>query len=233
MFEPISDNIALSQKIVAKVTDAITRGELRPGDRLPTEREMATQFQVSRTSIRDAIKILTGRGLLTVKHGVGIFVANPNQSLPGSWETDVHGANVRDLFEIRKMLETQASFYAAERAQPEDLRRIAEIVDEALLNSSDLQSLSLLDARFHVAIAEASKNLLLVKVMWSLLETLEEGRRSSLLIPGRAAMSIHEHQDILQAIANQDPEGARAAMLEHLSSVEEAILTNPIPVTPE
>lgn len=223
MFEPISDNIALSQKIVAKVTDAIIRGELRPGDRLPTEREMAEQFKVSRTSIRDAIKILNGRGLLTVKHGVGIFVADSNHSLPGTLEEDVRSANLRDLFEIRKMLETQASFYAAERAEDGDIQRISEIVEEAMEKETDLQTLSHLDAKFHVAIAESSKNLLLVKVMWSLLETLHEGRRTSLQIPGRARMSIREHELIMQAIARKDPEAAKNAMLEHLTSVEAAI----------
>ena len=187
---------------------------------------MATQFQVSRTSIRDAIKILTGRGLLTVKHGVGIFVADPNQSLSDSWTTDVNNANVRDLFELRKMLETEASYYAATRASQEDLYRISQIVEEALANESDIESLSLFDARFHVAVAEASKNLLLVKVMWSLLETLKEGRQNSLQIPGRAAMSIREHEEILQAIADKDADRARTAMLNHLTSVELAIRSN-------
>ncbi|KPV45086.1 FadR/GntR family transcriptional regulator [Alicyclobacillus ferrooxydans] len=233
MFEPISDNVALSQKIVAKVTDAITRGELRPGDRLPTEREMAAQFQVSRTSIRDAIKILTGRGLLTVKHGVGIFVADPNKSIEDSWAHDAQSANLRDLFEIRKMLETEASFYAAERASDEDIKRISEILDEALVHESDLQSLSLYDARFHVAIAEASKNLLLVKVMWSLLESLEEGRRSSLEIPGRAAISIREHQAILKAITEHDSNRARNAMLAHLTSVEGSVQSRPVAINTE
>lgn len=224
MFGPISDNIALSQKIVAQVTDAIVRGELKPGDRLPPERELAVQFQVSRTAIRDAIKILSGRGLLTVKHGVGIFVAEPRpSSLDEGGVLDISNGSIRDLFEIRKTLETQAAFWAAARATDAHLQRLSNIMEEAKTHTDDLAVLSACDAQFHVAVAEASQNMVLVKVMWALLDLLAEARRESLRIPNRAVASLHEHEQIVEAIVSRDAERARRVMLRHLDSVEYAI----------
>lgn len=230
VFEPISENVALSQRIVAQITDAIVRGELKSGSRLPPERELATQFQVSRSAIRDAVKILSGRGLLLVRHGVGIFVAHAE--VDGRYETWGHvihapggrDGSIRNLFDIRKTLETQAACWAAERAEPVHLDRLQRILSDARQHCDDLQVLSERDAQFHVAIAEASQNLVLVQVMWTLLGALEEGRRASLRIPNRPLASLEEHERILAAIAAHDAGKARDCMFLHLGSVEQAIV---------
>ncbi|GEO24254.1 GntR family transcriptional regulator [Alicyclobacillus acidoterrestris] len=225
MFQPVSDSIALSQKIIAQFTDAIIRGELKPGDRIPPERELAAMFGVSRTAIRDAIKILSGRGILKVRHGVGIFVADEKPI-----DSDVFGAmggtnvNLRDLFDIRKVLETEAAAWAAQRAETSHIERLQEILEDATNHESDLARLAERDAQFHVAIAEASKNVLLVRVMWNLLDALAESRTYSLGLPQRAQQSLVEHGRILDAIRRHDVESARAAMHLHVSSVEDSVL---------
>ncbi len=230
MFQPVSDNIALSRKIVSQITDKIVRGELHAGDRIPPERELATMFGVSRTAIRDAIKILSGRGVLRVRHGVGIFVA---EEQPTDVPTvDFYSAKLRDLFEIRQTLEPQAAAWAAKRRSEEHCVRLRKIVDDAKAHTDNLSVLAERDAQFHVAIAEASQNILLVKVMWTLLDTLAEVRTTSLQIPNRPIASLAEHDKILSAIEQQEDSQAYMFMQLHLSSVEQEIVRSGFPNNP-
>ena len=227
-FESVSDSQALSEKIVAQITDAIVKGELKPDDRMPTERDLAVQFNVSRTVIRDSVKILTGRGMLRVKHGSGIFVATAEEAAPGALNAyssllSVGGPTLRDLFEVRKVLETQSARWAATRAKKEHLKRLAEILDDAFGHANASEILNNRDAQFHVALAESSGNLVLVRTMLALLDLLAASRQETLSIPGRAQRSLEEHARILACVRERDAEGAQQAMLEHLDSVEHSL----------
>jgi GntR family transcriptional regulator, transcriptional repressor for pyruvate dehydrogenase complex len=229
VFEPVHDNRALSEKIIAQISDALVAGELKPGDRLPPERELAEQFGVSRTVIRDAVKTLAGRGILHVKHGAGIFVTTSEENAIErlgalSDILPLQGVRLRDLFEIRKVLEAEGAEWAARRRNDYHLERLRGILEDAHRNSENLEVLSERDAQFHVAIAEASQNLVLVRVMLTLLDLLAQSRRESLSIPGRAKLSLKDHERILEEIEAQRHEGARETMLEHLTSVESAVL---------
>jgi GntR family transcriptional repressor for pyruvate dehydrogenase complex len=229
VFEPVHDNRALSEKIIAQISDALVAGELKPGDRLPPERELAEQFGVSRTVIRDAVKTLAGRGILHVKHGAGIFVTTSEENAIGrlgalSDILPLQGVSLRDLFEIRKVLEAEGAEWAARRRNDHHLKRLRGILEDAYRNSENLEVLSERDAQFHVAIAEASQNLVLVRVMLTLLDLLAQSRRESLSIPGRAKLSLKDHERIVGEIEAQRHEGARETMLEHLTSVESAVL---------
>jgi len=229
VFEPVHDNRALSEKIIAQISDALVAGELKPGDRLPPERELAEQFGVSRTVIRDAVKTLAGRGILHVKHGAGIFVTTSEENAIGrlgalSDILPLQGARLRDLFEIRKVLEAEGAEWAARRRNDYHLERLRDILEDAHRNSENLEVLSERDAQFHVAIAEASQNLVLVRVMLTLLDLLSQSRRESLSIPGRAKLSLKDYERIVEEIEAQRHEGARETMLEHLISVESAVL---------
>ena len=227
MFEPVHDNRALSEKIIAQISDALVSGELKPGDRLPPERELAEQFGVSRTVIRDAVKTLAGRGILHVKHGAGIFVTTSEENAIGrlgalSDILPLQGVSLRDLFEIRKVLEAEGAEWAARRRNDYHLKRLRGILEDAYRNSENIEVLSERDAQFHVAIAEASQNLVLVRVMLILLDLLAQSRRESLSIPGRAKLSLKDYERIVEEIEAQRHEGARETMLEHLTSVESA-----------
>ena len=227
MFEPVHDNRALSEKIIAQISDVLVSGELKPGDRLPPERELAEQFGVSRTVIRDAVKTLAGRGILHVKHGAGIFVTTSEENAIGrlgalSDILPLQGVSLRDLFEIRKVLEAEGAEWAARRRNDYHLKRLRGILEDAYRNSENIEVLSERDAQFHVAIAEASQNLVLVRVMLTLLDLLAQSRRESLSIPGRAKLSLKDYERIVEEIEAQRHEGARETMLEHLTSVESA-----------
>jgi GntR family transcriptional regulator, transcriptional repressor for pyruvate dehydrogenase complex len=229
VFEPVHDNRALSEKIIAQISDALVAGELKPGDRLPPERELAEQFGVSRTVIRDAVKTLAGRGILHVKHGAGIFVTTSEENAIGrlgalSDILPLQGVSLRDLFEIRKVLEAEGAEWAARRRNDYHLKRLRGILEDAYRNSENIEVLSERDAQFHVAIAEASQNLVLVRVMLTLLDLLAQSRRESLSIPGRAKLSLKDYERIVEEIEAQRHEGARETMLEHLTSVESAVL---------
>ena len=228
-FDRIPDDRALSERITARVSDAIISGELKPGDRLPPERQLAEQFGVSRTVIRDAVKTLSGRGIVHVRRGAGIFVATAEETVMGrlgelASVLPLHGAGLRDLFDVRKVLEAQAAEWAARRRGDQHVERLKGAVEEARRDPEDLDLLSRKDAQFHVAVAEASRNLVLVRVMLALLDLLEAARRESLAIPGRARLSLDQHEEVLKAIEDQDPRAARKAMRAHLDSVEGAIL---------
>jgi GntR family transcriptional repressor for pyruvate dehydrogenase complex len=224
-FEPVSDNRALSEKIVAQIADAVVRGELKPGDRMPTERDLAVQFNVSRTVVRDAVKTLAGRGILRVKHGAGIFIATPEDMVSDTLSSlsgalSLEGPALRDLFELRGVLETQAAGWAASRAEEHHLERLRSILEDARANKEDPKVLSERDAQFHVALAQASGNLVVVRVMLTLLDLLAKSRQETLSIPGRPQRSIEDHARVLEKIEGRDPEVARQAMLDHLRSVE-------------
>jgi GntR family transcriptional regulator, transcriptional repressor for pyruvate dehydrogenase complex len=229
VFEPVHDNRALSEKIIAQISDALVSGELKPGDRLPPERELAEQFGVSRTVIRDAVKTLAGRGILHVKHGAGIFVTTSEENAMGrlgalSDILPLQGVSLRDLFEVRKVLEAEGAEWAARRRNDYQLKRLRGILEDAYRNSENVEVLSERDAQFHVAIAEASQNLVLVRVMLILLDLLAQSRRESLSIPGRAKLSLKDYERIVEEIEAQRHEGARETMLKHLTSVESAVL---------
>jgi GntR family transcriptional repressor for pyruvate dehydrogenase complex len=227
-FDRIPDNRALSERITARISDAIIGGELGPGDRLPAERELAEQFGVSRTVVRDAVKMLSGRGVLQVRRGAGIFVASAEETVMGRLGQPANflplrGAGLRDLFDVRKVLEAQGTEWAAERRSAHHVERLRGIIEDAHRHPGDPEVLSERDAGFHVAVAEASQNLVLVRVMLTLLDLLEAARRESLSIPGRPELSLSQHEDVLREIEARDPEAARRAMLKHLTSVEQAI----------
>ena len=229
MFEPIPDNRALSEKIISQISDAIIGGQLGAGDRLPPERELAGQFGVSRTVIRDAVKTLAGRGILQVRRGAGIFVATGEENIVFHLSTlssvlPAQGAGLRDLFDVRRVLEAQGAEWAARKRSDHHVERLRKILDDAYSHPEDSQVLSEKDAQFHVAIAEASRNLVLVRVMLTLLDLLATARRETLNIPGRARRSLEEHERVLEEIEARNPDGARWAMLGHLRSVETAIL---------
>ncbi len=219
----------MSERVISGISDAVVSGELAPGDRLPPERELAGQFGVSRTVVRDAVKTLSGRGILRVRRGAGNFVADPEEAAPADLAAFAGGLapggrGFGDLFEVRKVLEAQAAHWAARRRSGYHVGRLRGIVEEAYRHAGDPDVLDETDARFHVAVAEASRNPVLVRVMFGLLDLLATSRRETLDIAGRAQLSLDEHERIIEQIEGRDPEAAREAMLAHLISVESAIL---------
>lgn len=234
MFEPISNGLALRDRIIQDILSKIERREIKPGDRLPSERDLAVQFNVSRTTIRDALRALAAIGVIAIQHGRGIFVQADEGTVLGQalWAPFVvRPENVSALFEVRKTLETAAAGWAALRATTAQREHLRQIVEEAKTQAGgpstvDPDNAAQADQVFHSSIVAASHNPVAGRIMINLLDLLEQVRRQSLAIPGRAWISMIEHEAIMQAILKGRPEEAQDAMLNHLTGVEVAILQN-------
>lgn len=237
MFDPVShsiNSVSLRDRIVQGVLTKIENGELVLGMKLPSERDMAVELSVSRTTVRDALRTLAALGVVSIHHGRGIFVQAGEGVALGQalWAPFVMGEEtVSNLFEVRKTLETAAAGWAARRATRQDRDNLLRIVTE-VKNTMDaegpinVEAMAVADQAFHTSVLTFSKNPVATRIMLNLLDVLEETRRHSLSIPGRAWKSIAEHEMIADAILNGDVEPAEELMLQHLTDVEQEILRN-------
>jgi len=237
MFEPVKFHVNLSEGIVNQIMQAINNGELKPGDKLPAEREMCTVFSVSRTVIRDALKMLVGLGVVTIRHGMGAYI----NEVDGAEDVSrlaallqISRGTVEELFQVREVIESQAVIWCTQNANEQDLRLLQYIVRKGKeLEDADESKLALLDAEFHLKIVEAAGNRVLMRLMINLLDLLGENRARALMVPGRQRLSVLEHETIFEAIKQRDPELAHERMLSHLANVSEAIESVPQVPMPE
>ena len=211
---------SLSDDIVGQITDLISRGALRPGDRLPSERELCKQFGVGRTSLREALRSLIVMGILDVRLGEGTFVSdNQDKYLEKTlqWGLLLDPKVVEDLIETRLMLESQNAFLAAQRATAEDLEEIEQAtrgMGESLRSAKNYLKF---DLKFHLAIARATRNKILYQLLSMTRGYLQEWIKKA-LSRRQAELSLREHEHILEALRSSDPEQARSAMTAHIVS---------------
>ncbi len=233
MFRPVL-TVHGSRQVLEQIKRSIENRTLGPGARLPSERELAASFGVSRATVREAIQSLASLGLLEVRQGVGTVVSpqattleDPAYWLP--WLTE-HRSDVMALLQVREALEVKSASMAAQaaaRVGPEsmkfrgearqNLRRMEEAA-EAL----DLGTLERLDLEFHALLAEMSGNRYLVRLSKSINHVLTD-RRAAMAIPGRARRSCLEHARIVTAVCEGQAGPAGEAMSAHLHSVREAV----------
>ncbi len=196
---------------------------------MPPERELANIFNVSRTSVREAVRTLSAMGLVEIKKGYGVFILEANLD---SIISNVAGSlilsqkEMKQLFEIRKVLETQAAAWAATRASEEEIQELQMIIFEVKTLKTKKLDLALAreyDERFHTAIIKASHNEVLVKIMSGLFDVLGKIRTKTTIVPGRAAQSINDHEAIALAISERNASKAMQAMFEHIESVEKTM----------
>ena len=218
VFSPVRPTRA-SDDVIAQIRRAILAGEVRPGDRLPTERELAQQFGVSRVTVRDALRALEANGLVRVKVGGqgGPFVAEPDISLLGeSIGTHLHlrGATFHELAEARLALETTAARLAAERATEADLAALEAAIHQPRPTPGDAASSSL---DFHTALVSAAHNAALL-IMFTATRGLIQAAFDALHAqqPDMAETARRVHTELHVAITEHDAERAAAIMREHL-----------------
>jgi len=224
-FESIRRNKVYEE--VARQLERMILKKLHPGDKLPSERELSETLGVSRSSIRDAIRSLELVGLVEPRQGSGTVVReisadtlmNPLASvLRHKMEL------VGELLDFRKMLEPPLAARAATHASEEELSEMEEILrrQESKLRSGELAVEE--DSEFHYAIAMASGNSVVLKVLDILMDLLRDTRERSLQLEGRPQKSLAGHRKILAAIKKRDAEAAKAAMRRHIEDVEEIVL---------
>ena len=218
----------LYEDIVQQFHSLIRQGELQHGARLPSERTLAEQFSVSRSSVREAIRSLELQGLVVSRRGSGTFInTEAIESVVAVLASTLSTGSetLKEIFEVRHLLEPQISAVAATRADQDEMRRMAEILEEQRQQLEQGETGVDADTAFHFALASATHNSALVKVVSAVEGILQLSRDRSLQEPGRAKRSLESHRQILEKVRSGDSEGARKAMEYHLTSVEPAVTT--------
>ncbi len=227
MLEPIR-HTTLREEAAEQIRALIFDGQLQPGDRLPSERDLVVKLAVSRTSIREALRSLENRGLLEVKPGEGAFV----RELPLETVIDplagtlLNRRSLLELLEVRRILEPGIAALAAQRVQAGDIdemKRILAEIEQRLGNRRyDDAAKSIIS--FHKVITRATGNSLVQRLMDTISGLLSASIRETLRIRGRPGRSLKSHRLILAAIESKDPVAAREIMLTHLQGLEDTIL---------
>jgi len=230
VFKPIRPK-KLSEEIVSQIKDLIGQGTLKPGERIPSERELAAFLCVSRPSVREAIMVLEAMGFLESRQGGGTFVRSLTEvSMADPLASMVERRDPRMLHaltEVRMGLETWSAYLAARRAEDSEINRLHELyevmAEQAATGGWDPE----IDAEFHLTITAATHNTIQIHV----LNTIQTLFQTTIMVAlgefyskeGYVELLLNHHHDIYRAIADHDPERARQKMMEHLSLVEEKL----------
>jgi GntR family transcriptional repressor for pyruvate dehydrogenase complex len=215
----------LYEQIVQQIEESILKGELSEGSQLPAERDLAKQFGVSRTAVREAIKALQEKGLVDAFPGRGTFITNgTSNSMRRSLDRIIKSGEPNGwayLVEVREILEPEIAALAAVRATDQDLATLKEALDVMDNAGRDSDAYIEADLDFHLALAEAAANPIVLSLIDSIVVLLREQRLLIFRVEGGPERGQHHHRRILEAIERHDPQGARAAMQAHLSQVRE------------
>jgi GntR family transcriptional repressor for pyruvate dehydrogenase complex len=214
------------REIVDQIRGLIAAGRIKPGDRLPPERELAELFKASRNSVRDAIRVLEQMGLIESRQGDGTYarsVSAEELAEPLALMLLQSRTQMRELWEVRRVLEPALAEFAAERITDEELDELETIL-EVQRRKVETGFLALEeDTAFHYGIAEAARNTVMLRAVDTLVDLLRQSRERSLQRHDRPAYSLAGHRRILAALRRRDREGARAEMLRHLRDMEERV----------
>src|SRR5436305_11235680 len=215
----------LYEQIVQQVEESIQKGALKTGDKLPPERELAQQFGVSRTAVREAVKALREQGFVEAYPGRGTFVMETNaHPIRLSLDRMVKAGQAegsRYLTEVREMMEPEIAALAAERAEGEDLAAMRESFEVMEGAKRDPEAFIEADLDFHLALAEAAANPIILSLIDSIVGLLREQRVRIFCVEGGPERGQFHHKRILQAVEQRDPEKSRDAMRAHLQQVRE------------
>ncbi|MEO6910451.1 MAG: FadR/GntR family transcriptional regulator [Edaphobacter sp.] len=230
--------ISISEEIAQQIMDLISNGDLKAGQRLPSERELCKNFGAGRSSLREALRCLSIVGVLNARVGEGTSVAVDGGKFLGKiveWRLITEKHDIENLLEVRIALEGIAAAKVATLGRKEDIAKIAELISKMTASVKDAKRFGALDLEFHITLAKASENALLFDLVSMIRGQLVRGLSTVLLLPHALTLSLKEHTAIYQSIRRGDAEGARKAMQAHLaaalkryeSAVEKQILTVP------
>ena len=216
------DRRRVSELLAATFVDRIVDGALRPGETIPTERELTEAFNVGRSSVREALRILESRGLVVGDRQGRFAVAEPTEPLHRSLELliTLDGADFAELFEVRNILEVESAGLAASRRTELDLQALADAAAAMRDGLGSAERYIEADLRFHVGIAQATGNRVAAHLMHAIRDLLGRALVEIFRIPGSPESSVEQHRGILEAIEARDAAAARARMREHLTKVQ-------------
>jgi len=215
----------LYEQIVQQVEESILKGQLKPGDQLPAERDLAESFGVSRTAVREAVKALREKGLVEAYTGRGTFVTNgTSQAIRQSLNLIIKISQQEGslyLAELRRILEPEIAALAVPRIEEQLLTTMREAVAAMDRSLHDRESYIEADLDFHLALAEAADNPLILALIDSIVGLLREQRSRIFDVNGGPERGQFHHKRILKAVERRDAEAARKAMWDHLQQVQD------------
>ncbi len=226
-FKPIKPK-KVSSQIADQIRESILAGDFTPGEKLPPERELAEMFGVSRPSVREALNILASAGLVMSYQGGGTVVLSLVDTQKGNALSDLINAqqdHALEVIEVRKCMESWTAYYAAQRALPEDLRRMEDIVGSMGSNLDGMKPSEDLDANLHIVIARATHNVVWLHLMQSIFDAMKDFQRgvwrAVYLTEEDHRILFTHHRAIVDAIRARDAELASKKMMDHLSFAEQ------------
>lgn len=214
LFSALKQQGTLCDQTVAYLTDLIVSGQVSPGDFFPSEAELCRRLKVSRTTMREAVRILEARGFIRRRHGIGIEVVDRSHEAATSSISLMlqrKQSSIRDLAEVRMALECEAAALAATRATDSDLRALAAAVEVMERPSSTIDEYIEADLDFHLRLVRSSHNGVLVSFINAVRDLLQASIRSTYVLDGRTERRLNDHVWILEAILKRDPDDARQA----------------------
>ncbi|MBU8877586.1 FadR family transcriptional regulator [Bacillus sp. FJAT-29790] len=219
------------EEVTETIYEMIRTGQLNPGDKLDSVQQLAENFQVGRSAIREALSALRAMGLVEMKQGEGTYIkgfGSEQITFPLSTAILMNIEDVANLLEVRKIIESGAAASAAKKRTSENLKAMESALEEMKIANGNEELGEHADFQFHLAVAEASQNLLLSSLLnhvsGLMQETMKETRRLWLFSKRTTTEKLYdEHMKIYVAISNQDENKASSAMLEHLGNVEEIL----------
>lgn len=228
VYVPLHREPKLADRATHQLQSLIVGHAFRPGDRLPSERELGQRFGVSRTVVREALRALSTKGLVEVRDGAGAYVRAPSTELVsellGICVSHMETGDVTSghILEMRRILEIEMAELAAQRRDARDLGELEKLIGLAAGQRSRAEWAKI-DYEFHDAVAVASKNPLFPIVLRSISEVLMRARLLGVRLPDYQAKSLHHHRNVYEAIRAGSSEKARAAMADHLREAEQTM----------
>lgn len=214
-----------TEQVVARIYDLIKRDDLKPGERLPAERELSKQLGISRPSLRAGLSSLIAIGVLQSRQGAGTFLVDGPPALdsePLRLLAQLHGFSYEHMFETRLILEVGAAGLAAERATGEQLATMSEQIADMYAALKDPQQFLVHDIAFHRAVAAASGNPTLATLVEMVSAILYERRRDTIERAHDFNEALELHRRVYRAIRSRKPEEAREAMRDHIMRAQRA-----------
>jgi GntR family transcriptional repressor for pyruvate dehydrogenase complex len=225
MFKPIEQK-SVVEAIQQQITSLILKGHLKPGSKLPSEKDMRRQFGVSRPALREAIHMMVGEGLLQIQPGLGTYVREPTSA--AAIQANVVSLllmpeDLRELQEVREILEPEVVALLAERASEEDLNDLEGIMDEMEQAIREGHSIFELAWSFHRRLPRLAGNSAMAKIVdivYEMIKTVEQPLYDRYFDPQQ---EVHDHRELVQVFRRRDPERARAAMKAHLDATSKKL----------
>lgn len=213
----------LSSAAAKRLKEMIIQKGMQPGDRLPTESELIEMFGVSRSTVREAVKILIAENVVQIQRGKGTFITTqPGLAKdPLGLEFTNQTRLLDNLLETRMMIEPQIAFLAAQRATSKNVERLAQIIEKIQRAGDGKLDHTPYDIAFHTAVAECTQNDVLHRILPIICESIQQGYFLSANVPGSYQRAIKSHIKIYQSIANKNPENAKIETEKHLQQTIE------------